>query len=261
MRKHGYLASGLKAGAGALLLLIAAGWNGGTDLVGFAARADALSLDQVTAIRGMVQTALASVDPNLTGAAKQQAIAAALGRVLADAVRVYGPSAISAVTGEALTAGVPIAQVVSALLPAAVTISGVSSAVTQILVGAVQAGASATQTAEAIIAVSVQSVYDSTQVGLGLGAAAAQLAQTNASAADQIATVIANEGTPGMGKAYADAVVKNGGSQQLADAGQKSPTATSEIGGAFVGLQTTNPIPTPGTGGTALPPCPNPSCT
>lgn len=252
MRKNTKYNAILRAGASALFLVVATGWTtGGHSL---AAYADTLTADQVSAVQGLIQTALANIDPSLTGTARQQAVASALAQATTGAIQIYGTSAIATLTSAAVAAGVPVAQVVVAVLPAAAAAAGVSVAVASVTLGATAAGASPTQTAEAVIVTATQAQYASADVGSGLGAAAAQLSATNTGSATQIATVISNEGTAGMGSSFSAAVVQNGGSQQLANVGTQNPNATGETGGTTsqtVNNQTNTNTPT----------CTNPSCT
>ncbi|HEY0466918.1 MAG TPA: hypothetical protein VGC79_22095 [Polyangiaceae bacterium] len=242
------------------MLLAAVGVTGNLGVAVFVSSAQAadvaLTSDQTAAIAAAVRTALANIDPSLTGAAKEQAIAQALAKATTDAIGIYGSGAIAAVAAGAIAAGVPAAQVVAAVLPAAVGISGVSAslAVRYVMLGAVSAGASPTVVAEAIITTSANSQLAPGAVGTGLGAAAAELAKTDPDGASAIAQVVSNEGTAGMGQSFASSVLNNGGSQQLANAGRQNPNATGE---------TTEPggEQEEGTGGTTLPPCTNPSCT
>jgi hypothetical protein len=156
-----------------------------------------------------------------------------------------------------VSAGIPVAQVVAAVLPAASSASGVSTAVAEVTMGSTAPGASATQVTESVIAVSTQAQFSSADVGAGLGAAAAQLSSSNSSASTEIAAVVSNEGSTGMGSSFASSVVQNGGSQQLADAGNQTPTAgtqtgtPSDNGASNDSGNTNNDVPT----------CTNPSCT
>jgi hypothetical protein len=255
MRALSKTATGLKAGGVALLLLVAAGWTAGSNLQTLAAYADNLTADQSAAIQSMVQTALANINPSLTGQARQDAIAAALAQVMTNAIQTYGNSAIASVTGAAVTAGVPVAQVVAAVLPAAAAGAGVSSAVASIVTGAAQAGGSASDATQAVIVASAN--YSPTDVGTGLGAAAAQLSGSNPAAAEQIAAAVSNEGTTDMGSSFSTSVVQNGGSQQLADAGTQNPQATGDVNSGNQG----NDGNQQNGNDQGLPPCSNPSCT
>ena len=127
------------------MLLVAAGWTGTAPIA--AASAEALSVSQTAAIQGIVQTALANVDPSLTGDARQQAVKSALEQATNKAIQIYGSSAIEAVTNAAIANGVPVPQVVAAVLPVASNAAGVSSAVSLIAQGAAKATGSATQVA------------------------------------------------------------------------------------------------------------------
>jgi hypothetical protein len=185
-----------------------------------------LTTDQLAAIQAAVQTALADVDPSLSGEARTQAISQALAQVATAQINQNGAAALAPVITAAIAAGVPPAQAVAPILPVAASlgITG-TTAVSAITQGAVSAGASPVQTAEAIIAVAAQANVPANAVGTGLGQAAAALAPTNTNAATQIALVISNEGTLSMGQAYGSSVLANGGSQQLASVGQQNPTA------------------------------------
>lgn len=272
MSKNSKMFRYIKSGAAGFVFLAAVGWTGASgpnpiDLGSTALAAvpaAALSGDQIASIQTAVQTAIANVNPSLTGAAREQAIAQAIAQVTRTEISIYGAAAISVVTSSAITAGVPAAQVIAAVIPAAVGAGvSVSVAVADVVLGAVSAGASPTQVAEAVIATTTQLQYASSDVGAGLGLAAATLSSTNPSAATQIAQVVANEGPAGMGQSFASSVITNGGSQQLADAGTQSPTAAAEtnaeVGTGNNGQPSGNG--SQGTGGTVLPTCSNPSCT
>ncbi len=261
MRRLGILTAGLKAGSAALLLLAVAGSVGGGRFDTLAAYADTLTADQTAAINTMVQTALANINPSLTGAAREQAVQQALAQVMTNAIQTYGSGAIASVANSAVTAGVPVAQVVAAVLPVASASAGTSTAVADIVLGATQAGGSASDASQAVIVVTTapNTTYSANDVGAGLGTAAAQLAQSNPNAANQIAAAVSNEGTAGMGSSFSSSVLQNGGSQQLADAGNQNPTVTggtNNTGGT--GNQNGQGS---GTGNSTLPPCSNPSCT
>lgn len=271
MRKSSKMARCMRVLAGAFVLLVAVVWTGvgGPSLIGLGSTALAadsasdLSSDQIAAIQAAVQTAIANVDPNLTGAAKERAIAQAIEQATINAIATYGPAAISVVTAAAISAGVPAAQVVAAVMTAAIGTSRVaaSTVVADVVLGAVSAGASATLVTEAVIATAATLQLSGNAVGKGLGKAAAEISQTNPDAATQIAQTVSNEGTSGMGQSFADSVIANGGSQQLADAGNQNPNATGETGGTGTGNGQQGGKEEQGTGGTVLPPCDNPSCT
>lgn len=256
----------LRAGAGAFVIL-ALGClalpQAQIGLVSSAYAAElALSYEQISAIQGAVKTALANVNPSLTGAARDAAIKSALADVTVSMVKIYGSAALYYVAADAVTAGVPAPQVVAALLPAAVGRAGVDAAVAvkEITLGAISAGASPTQVAEAVISTGALAGLAPAAVGTGLGAAAAQLAKTDQIGADQIARVVSNEGTSDMRQAFYDSVIQNGGTQALAQAGTENPEATGETAGGGNG-NTGNNGGQFGTGGSTLPTCTNPSCT
>ncbi|MDE2110387.1 MAG: hypothetical protein KGJ79_04530 [Alphaproteobacteria bacterium] len=273
MQNSSKLARCLRATGGALVFLVAVGWTG-TDNANFrpltsqALAADAtLTSDQISAIQSAVQTAITNVNPSLTGAAKQQAIQQAIAQATTSAIATYGAAAISTVASAAITAGVPAAQVVAAVVPAAVGVSGVPASVTveSVVLGTVSAGASPTIVAEAVIATGAQVDLGQAAVGNGLGAAAAQLSKTNADAGTQVAQVVSNEGTTTMGQSFSTSVTANGGSQQLAQAGTQNPNATGATNGGTNngnnGTNNGNNNQQQGSGGSTLPPCSNPSCT
>jgi len=253
------------AGAAAILAAVSGGSATYTSIAFFpAAQAAApLTSDQLAAIQTAVNTALANVNPALTGAARDQAVAAALAQATSSQIALYGASALSAVTSAAIAAGVPAAQVVAAVLPAAVT-AGIpgSDAVASISLAAINAGASPTQVSEAVIATAVTAQISASDVGTGLGATAAAVSQTNPDGANAIAQVISNEGTSGMSQSFASSVTDHGGSQQLAQAGSQNPQATGETNNNTNGNEgTTQNGQQQGSGGTTLPTCSNPSCT
>jgi hypothetical protein len=185
-----------------------------------------LSADQLAAIQAAVQTALADIDPSLSGQARAQAISQALAQVATTQINQNGAAALGPVVTAAIAAGIPAAQAIAPIMPVAANL-GIAgpAAVNAIAQGAVSAGASPVQIAEAIIAVAAQTNVTSNAVGTGLGQAAAAISPTNSNAATQIALVVSNEGTLAMGQAYGSSVLTNGGSQQLAGMGQQGPTA------------------------------------
>jgi hypothetical protein len=190
-----------------------------------------LSADQVAAIDAAVQTALANIDPNLTGAARAQALSQALAQVATTEITQDGAAALGPVVNAAIRAGVPAPQAIAPIFPVA-TSMGISAptAVNAITMGAVSGGASAVQTAEAVIAVAIQTSVTGNNVGNGLGQAAATLSTTNPAAAAQIAVVVSNEGTLGTGQAFGSSVLSGGGSTQLASVGQQTPNANALTG-------------------------------
>lgn len=223
----------------------------------------ALATDQIAAIQQCLKTQLDNIDPSLTGAAHDAAVQNALKLAVNCAVPTYGPGAISVLTAAAIGAGIPVPQAVSGIVTAS-TAAGVSTseAVADVELGAVNGGASATLTAEAIIALTAQNQLANEDVGKGLGEAAALLSQKNSAAANQIAQVVSNEGTRPMGEQFAAAVTANGGSQQLADAGLQNPNAIGEAGGVNNGAGgAPGFVPYLGNSITALPTCNSPSCT
>ena len=271
MRSKNRSACGLRLGIAAAAFVSVMGWSGQGSWTSFGSPAladvpgSSLSASSAAAIQAAVQTALANVNPSLTGSARTQAIAQALAQVTAEEVGIYGAAAISAVVGAAISAGIPAPQVVADVLPAAIE-AGVpaATAISDIVVGAVSAGASATQVTEAIIAVAGQSGIAANSVGTGLGQAAALLSANDPGAANQIAQVVSNEGTSGTGQAFAAAVIANGGSQELADAGMQNPNAGTGATNSVFGINTGNGTgQSQNGGGTTVQPttCTNPSCT
>ncbi|MBI3678411.1 MAG: hypothetical protein HY243_17510 [Proteobacteria bacterium] len=224
--------------------------------------ADGLSASQTAAIQSAIQTALANIDPSLTGAARTQAIQTALSQAAKSAITTYGADAIAAVVQAAIGAGIPATTVLATVLPAATSTGvSVSEAVADSVIAAVEAGASALEAASTVIALSGTSAMPAADVGNGLGIAAAILEKRNNKlAALQIGQAIANEGTSDMATTFASAVLENGGTQDVADAGTGNPVGvTAETNTSGAPDDTTTG--TTGTAGTSLPPCANPSCT
>ena len=257
MQRNRRVKGWMRARAFAIVMMAAVG-GAGISAVGLVAMTSSaiaadLTAGQTAAVKASVQTAIANVNPALTGSAKAQAIAAAIAQVTKTDVAIYGAGAISVVVSAAIADGVSANLAVAVAMRAAVE-SGVavSVAVDDVLLGAIAAGASVQRVTEAIIAAAAQDGYAASDVGAGLGLAATQLAQTNPDAAFEIASVVSNEGDGSMRQAFSQSVVANGGSQQLADAGSANPNAQS---GPTAGGST-------GTGGTAtITSCGNPSCT
>jgi hypothetical protein len=260
---------GLRVTFGAVALLGIFTWTGvGTSVPGIgnvayaATDPGSLTPDQIASIQQCVTTQLANIDPSLTGAARDAAVQQALKQAVSCALPTYGPAAISVLTAAALGAGIAVPQVVAAIIPAAIG-AGVnaSEVVADVELGGVSGGASATLVAEAIIAAGTQNNLANDAVGSGLGEAAASLSKTNGPAANSIAQVVSNEGTGTMGQSFASAVVANGGSQELADAGLQNPNAIGETGGANDGTGgAPGFVPYLGNSQTALPTCDSPSC-
>jgi hypothetical protein len=211
-----------------------------------------LTADQVAAVQGAVQTAIADIDPNLRGAERAQALSQALAQIATAELNLDGAGALAPVINAAISAGVPVPQVLAPIMPVAANFGiPTATAVDAITLGAVSAGASPTQTAQAIIAIAQQNSVNGAAVGNGLGQAAAALSSANSTAATQIAVVVSNEGTLGTGQAFGQSVVTSGGSQQLASAGQQNPGVGSTIGAtntnANTGAVTTNTVVTTAT--------------
>lgn len=192
------------------------------------AQADTLSAAQIGAIQAAVDTALANIDPTLTGDARTQAVAQVLSQVTTSQITLDGPAAIGPVMSAAIAAGIPPAQAAAPILPAAIAM-GIApvTAVNNIVVGSVTAGGSATQTTQAVIAAAIQNGTTGNLVGAGLGQAAASLAISNPTAASQVAQVVSNEGTAGTGQAFGTAAIANGGSQQLVAQALQNPAVTT----------------------------------
>lgn len=253
-----------RAATGAFVFLVAAGWTGGPGaLPGTSALAQSYSgglvADQSAAICSMVQTGLNGIGYSLTGAAREQAVRTALEQATTNAISIYGVAAVTEITRCAIGAGLPAAQVIADVMPAAAHVPGMSTPEVVALVteGAVNAGTPGVVAAEAVIAAADLSNLSFADVGTGLGTAAAQLSPTNSGAAQQIAQAVSNEGTTGMGQAFSTAVLANGGSNKLAYAGTQNPIAVGEItqptlnvNAGELGLSNNPP-----------PPCNNPSCT
>lgn len=192
------------------------------------AQTETLSAAQIGAIQAAVDTALANIDPTLTGDARTQAVAQALSQVTTSQINLDGAAAIGPVMSAAVAAGISPAQAAAPILPAALAM-GVSpaTAVNNIVVGSVAAGGSATQTTQAVIAVGIQNGIAAALVGAGLGQAAASLGTSNPTAASQVARVVSNEGTAGTGQAFGTAAIANGGSQQLVAQALQNPAVTT----------------------------------
>ncbi|MBI3678417.1 MAG: FecR domain-containing protein [Proteobacteria bacterium] len=223
---------------------------------------NAPSTAQTPSIRSAVQTALANIDPALTGTARTQAIQSALTQVTKDQIAIYGASAVPGVVQAAIGSGITGVDAIAGIVPAATTSGvGVSSAIADSIVAAVQAGASAFEVASTAIALGSTNGMSPSDIGTGLGIAAAILERGgNKPAADQIAQTVANEGFGNMAEAYAAAVLQNGGTKDVADLGTGNPQGvTAETGTA--GTPDTTTTGTTGTGTMSLPPCANPSCT
>src|SRR6185437_13873895 len=93
------------------------------------AQTASLSQDQLAAIATDVNTALADIDPTLTGAARNQAIAQALSQVTTTEISRDGAGAIGPIIAAAIAAGIAVPQAVAPVLPAA-TAAGIAPAAT-----------------------------------------------------------------------------------------------------------------------------------
>ncbi|MGC8534750.1 MAG: hypothetical protein ACP5QR_04355 [Rhizomicrobium sp.] len=250
------------------------------------ARADdsVLNASQLATTKQQLTDALKNISPALKGQARIQAITQAIAAVATDSVARLGNSALATVVAAAASL-VPVTIAVPAVLSAAVT-SGVAVpiAVAEVTSGAIAGGASPTMAVQTVIAASAQQNLPTTDVGTGLGAAAATVAQSNPSAAVEISTTVANVAPSGMTQSYATSVVASGGSTQLADKSVQPPSAV--VGGTVnevntVTLPASQPAgtqsgataaggqgstqsitgnPSVGTSNAALPPCNSPSC-
>jgi hypothetical protein len=244
----------------------------------------ALNALLLAGLKQQLSQALKNISPALKGQARIQAISQVIAAVATDAMAKSGTSALASVVAAADSL-VPATIAVPAALSAAVT-SGVAVpiAVEEVTTGAVAGGAPPTMAVQTVIAASAQQNLPTAEVGSGLGAAAASVAQTNPSAAAEISTTVANVAPSGMTQSYATSVVASGGSTQLADKSVQPPSAV--VGGTVnnvntvtlpasqpAGTQTgataaggqgsTQSItgnPSVGTSNAALPPCNNPSC-
>lgn len=200
-------------------------------LPAFAQATTSLSADQIAAIDTAVQTAIADIDPNLTGAARAQAVSQALAQVATSEINLNGAQALAPVISAAITAGVPAPQAIAPILPVATNLGiSAATAVNDVTLGAVSAGASPVQTAEAVIAVGAQNSVSASSVGSGLGQATATLSSSNPTAATQIGVVVSNEGTLGTGQAFGASVLAGGGSAQLASLGVQNPNEALTTG-------------------------------
>jgi hypothetical protein len=249
-----------------------------------AADDNSLSATQLATVKQQLTEALKNISPALKGQARVQAISQAITAITTDALAKSGASALVSVVAAADSL-VPATIAVPAALSAAVS-SGVAVpiAVAAVTTGAVVGGAPPTMAVQTVIAASAQQNLPTTEVGSGLGAAAASVAQSNPSAAVEISTTVANVAPSGMTQSYATSVISSGGSPQLADKSVQPPSAV--VGGTVndvstvtlpasqpAGTQTgatsaggqgsTQSItgnPSVGTSNAALPPCNNPSC-
>ena len=243
-----------------------------------------LNAAQLAADKQQLAETLKNISPTLKGQARIQAITRAIAAVAADTMAKAGTAALAAVVAAADSL-VPATIAVPAVLSAAVT-SGVAVAIAvdEVTTGAVAGGAPAALAVQTVIAASTQQNLPTAEVGSGLGAAAANVAETDPSAAVQISTTVANVAPSGMTQSYASSVVASGGSTQLADKSVQPPSAivggtvnnvstvtlpASQPAGAQSGAtsaggagstQAITGNPSVGTSNAALPPCNNPSC-
>ncbi len=243
-----------------------------------------LSAVQLASVKQDLTQALKNINPAIKGQARVLAISQAITAIATDALAKSGAAALVSVVAAADSL-VPATIAVPAALSAAVS-SGVAVpiAVAEVTTGAVDGGAPPAMAVQTVIAASAQQNLPTTDVGSGLGAAAASVAQSNPSAAVEISTTVANVAPSGMTQSYATSVISSGGSPQLADKSVQPPSAV--VGGTVnnvntVTLPASQPAgtqsgatsaggqgstqsitgnPSVGTSNAALPPCNNPSC-
>ena len=243
-----------------------------------------LNAVQLATYKQQLSEALKNISPALKGQARVQAISQAIATLATNALAQSGSSALASLVAAADSL-VPATIAVPAALSAAVS-SGVAVpiAVQEITTGAVYGGAPPSMAVQTVIAASAEQNLPTTEVGSGLGAAAATVAQSNPSAAVEISSTVANVAPSGMTQSYASSVISSGGSPQLADKSVQPPSAV--VGGTVNGVSTvtlpasqpagtqtgatsaggqgsTQSItgnPSVGTSNAALPPCNNPSC-
>lgn len=244
-----------------------------------------LNAKQLGTVKQQLTEALKNINPALSGQARIQAITLAIQTIASNVMAQFGTDALATMAAAAASV-VPPAVAVPAVLSAAVS-SGVAVpiAVAQITAGAVEGGTSPTVVAQTVIAAGAQQNLPTSEVGAGLGVAAATVAQSSPTAAVQISTTIANEAPSDMTQSYATSVVASGGSTQLADKSVQPPSAIvggtannannvtlpasqppgTQSGATSAGgtgsTQALTGNPSVGTSNAALPPCNNPSCT
>jgi hypothetical protein len=190
-----------------------------------------LTSTQLSTIQSQVQDALAGIGPNVTGAARIQAVNAALVQIAQTDTAQMGAAAIEAIVGDAILAGVAPTTVVDAVIRGAIA-GGVpgATAIADVTLAAIHDGAPAANVAAQALATGTNIPLPPDVTGTGLGMAAAALSRTDVSDANAIGQTVANEGTQPLRVAYENGVLANGGSVALADLGNSFPLATGEVG-------------------------------
>jgi hypothetical protein len=190
-----------------------------------------LTSTQLSTIQTQVQQALAGIDASLTGAARIQAVNAALVQIAQTDTASMGAAAIDAIVADAINAGVAPTTVVDAVIRGAIA-GGVPGpiAISDVVLAAVHAGAPAANVAAQVIATGALIPLPPGITGQGLGIAAAALSATDLASANAIGQTVANEGIAPLRTAYRDGVTGSGGSVQLAGLANAFPLATGEVG-------------------------------
>jgi len=193
--------------------------------------ASTLTTTQLSTIQTQIQQALAGIDPSLTGAARIQAVNAALVQVAQTDTASMGAGAIDVIVADAINAGVSPTTVVDAVIRGAIA-GGVpgATAISDVVLAAVHAGAPAANVAAQVIATGALIPLPPDVTGTGLGMAAAALSATDLASANAIGQTVANEGIAPLRTAYRDGVTGNGGSVELASLANAFPLATGEVG-------------------------------
>jgi hypothetical protein len=189
-----------------------------------------LTTSQLSTIHSQIQQALAGIDSSLTGAARIQAVNAALVQVAQTDTASMGAAAIDVIVADAIEAGVAPTTVVDAVIRGAIA-GGVpgSIAISDVVLAAIHSGAPAANVAAQALATGTLIPLPPDVTGTGLGMAAAKLSSTDLASANAIGQTVANEGTAPIRIAYRDGVTANGGPVELASLGNAFPLATGEV--------------------------------
>ena len=190
-----------------------------------------LTSSQLSTIQSQIGDALAGIPSTVTGAARIQAVSAALIQIAQKDTSSMGAAAIDVIVGDAILAGVAPTTVVDAVIRGAIA-GGVpgATAIADVVLAAIHDGAPAANVASAALATGTNIPLPPDVTGTGLGMAAAALSRTDMAAATAIGQTVANEGTQPLRVAYENGVLANGGSVALADLGNSFPLATGETG-------------------------------
>jgi hypothetical protein len=192
-----------------------------------------LTSTQLASIRSEVLTALTVIDLPLSSIARTKAVETALAQIAQHDATAVGPSALSVIVADAITAGVAPTTAVDGVIRGGVA-GGIqrSAAIAYTIEGAVGVGASPANVAAQVLATSGSLKLLPRVTGEGLGIAAATLGVTDLNAARAIAQTVANEGSAETRLAFESQLRSCGAPQTVVVLANQFPIATSEVNDA-----------------------------